>query len=176
MAKPPQKTFDAIRAALIEQRLDTKLGRKMFPAANWHQSLSDRNFNASERSCQQMLRAGARVRAHACTLTLNRIDGHGANSPIHWAVRARGEPADFIALLSAVRTALREEGVASEGGHTPHVTISYDAPCPLSKAINITPIPWTVDEILLVKAVGDPYRYEEVGRWPLLPERQASLF
>lgn len=175
IAKPPPEVLDAMQATLMERGLDARLGREMFSAKNWHQSLSDRNFDASERSRQRMLRAGARVRAHVCTLTLNRIRGQGRDISTHWAYHARGEPANFTALVDAVRAALREEGVGSESGHTPHVTISYEAPDQL-KTIHITPIPWTIDEILLVKGGGNPYRYHELGRWPLLPDRQASLF
>jgi len=175
IAKPPPEVLDAMQATVMERGLDARLGREMFSAKNWHQSLSDRNFDASERSRQQMLRAGARVRAHVCTLALNRIRGQGSDISTHWAYHARGKPANFTALVDAVRAALREEGVGSENGHTPHVTISYEAPDQL-KTIHITPIPWTINEILLVKGGGNPYRYHELGRWPLLPDRQASLF
>ena len=174
IAKPPPEVLGAMQATVTERGLDVRLGREMCSAKNWHQSLSDRNFDASERSRQRMLRAGERVCAHVCTLTLNRIRGQGSDIPTHWAYHSRGTPADFTALVAAVRAALREEGLCSESGHTPHVTISYGAPDQL-KTIHIAPIPWTIDEILLVKGGGNPYRYHELGRWALLPARQASL-
>jgi len=33
------------------------------------------------------------------------------------------------------------------------------------------PLRWTIDELLLVVGHGRPYRYDVLGRWPLLPER-----
>ena len=55
-------------------------------------------------------------------------------------------------------------------GVTPYVTLSYGAPEMLEK-IDVSPvIDWTLDEIMLVIGGGQPYRYEVIGRWPLLPE------
>ncbi len=50
--------------------------------------------------------------------------------------------------------------------NTPHVTISYEAPGPLV-ATPIRPIPWRIEEVLLVEIHDDLQRYHPLARWPL---------
>lgn len=158
--------------SLAYWQLRERLGDSLSPPGNWHQTLSDRFFEGRGLA-KSLQRAGDRVRASACTLLLNRIQGVDRSTPgrrerIHWAFRAKGEPAGFTALVAAVREGLAQEGLASPGGHTPHVTVSYDAPMALGTQ-KITPIPWTLEELLLVEGGGEPYVYEVIARWPLQP-------
>lgn len=170
MAQPPAPVRAVMQRTLAYWQLDRRLGDSLFPPANWHQTLSDRFFEGRS-LLGPLRRAGGRIQAQACTLLLNRIrgidrrqaDGRGA---IHWSFLPRGEPDGFAALLAAVRASLAQEGLASPSGHTPHLTISYDAPSVLGTQ-KITPIPWTIDEILLVEGHGVPYAYEVIERWPL---------
>ncbi|WP_082615447.1 hypothetical protein [Acidovorax sp. Root267] len=169
VAKPSPEVAAAMWRTVALNGLDSST---LSPQDNWHQTLSDRYGDTPEVR-QKMLRVGARVRAQACTLVLNRIrDGvhkeQGKNT-IHWSFRARGRPHCFDALLVAVRQALYEEGLATETGHTPHSTISYWAPTRLGPT-RMDPIAWTLDELLLVVGGnGKSYSYETIGRWPLQP-------
>jgi 2'-5' RNA ligase len=179
VAKPPQAVREALREALARLGLDTQLGRSMFKPENWHQSLSDRFWEAPGLR-ETLLRAGELLSAQAVTLRLNRIAGSGEGSP-HWAFRAYGKPAGFSDLLMAVRAALSMAGMVDTVGHTPHVTVSYTAPISLAP-LKITPsVEWAIDEVLLVvgEGDGDNYHYDVVGRWQLIPlpaSRQLSLF
>lgn len=172
MTQPSPTVRDVMQHSLAYWQLRERLGDSLSPPGNWHQTLSDRFFEGRGLA-KSLQRAGDRVRASACTLLLNRIQGVDRSTPgrrerIHWAFRAKGEPAGFTALVAAVREGLAQEGLASPGGHTPHVTVSYDAPMALGTQ-KITPIPWTLEELLLVEGGGEPYAYEVIARWPLQP-------
>lgn len=174
MAMPPLAVRRAMEAAVARNGLDSWLGECMFSAGNWHQTFSDR-YPDERAFRQQLLQAGARVSAQAFTMTLNRLRDHSSDGTIHWTFRVRGIPAGFTALLAAVRNALIEQGIEPGTGHTPHVTLSYRAPERLG-ATAMAPIPWTVDELLLVVGGGRPYHYEIIGRWTLQPHPQLTLF
>ena len=159
----------------------SKLGRRMFAPENWHQTLSGRHFNADDATVARLMAAGDRINAHAMTLRFNRVvwSRHELQDRNHCTLLAQGRPAEFDALLAAVQTALTEKGLADPEGHRPHITLSYDAGAP-HPAVQLIPIEWTLDEVLLLKGHGDPYRYEVIRRWPLLPpaspQHQVDLF
>lgn len=157
---------------LMELRLMDRLGDALVPLANLHQSLSASVSSPTEMVCSTLLQVGASVSAHACTLHFNRIEGRAdAHGPIHWTMRPRGVPKAFTALLQEVQKRLVEAGFGHIAtGVTPHMTLSYRAPEPLDKIVLDPLIPWTIDELCLVIGGGHPYRYDIIGRWPLLPE------
>jgi len=179
MAQPQPAIRARMEAAVAANGLDLRLGEAQFESGNWHQSFSDRQDDKPKIRAA-MLRAGARVSAPSFVMTLNRINGTGAGPRgIHWAFRAMGKPKGLEAVLTSVRAALLAEGIDDDSGHGPHLTISYKAPSPLPSVL-IEPIEWIVDELLLVRGCGNPYRYEVVGRWPLAaapepPQQQFGL-
>lgn len=182
-AMPPPAALDAMRTTVRAHKLDMRLGRELFDPDNWHQSLSERIFNPDDAQCAALLALGQTIRAHACTLSFNRIDSQLTDKGrIQWTLRARGRPKAFDALQGSVRQALQQAGFAAMAtGVTPHVTLSYGAPEMLEKITLAPTIDWTLDELLLVIGAGKPYRYEIIGRWPLLPEidppqRQLGMF
>ena len=182
-AMPPPEVVAAIREVLRMHGLEQWLGPRLFAPGNWHQSLSERRFDATRADIALLRAVGERVRAHACTLQYNRIDGSLTPAGKHYVtLRAKGKPKAFEAVNQAVQHALRSANYDDMAtGVTAHATLSYDAPSLLEK-IDIEPsIDWTIDELLLVLGNGDPYRYEVIDRWPLLPEidpvaSQAGLF
>ena len=160
MAKPPAATLAAMVQVLRERELEQQLGAEMFDPANWHQSFSDR-FPDSPEFRASLKRACGQVVAEPFVLSLNRIGGTEG----HWEFRVRGRPKGFTALLTAIRAALRAERITDVEGNSPHVRISDRAPASLPST-PIVPIDWRIDELLLVRGGGDPYRYETLGRWP----------
>ena len=160
-----------------------ELGTALFPSGNWHQSFSERIFDPTTMERDALLRVGDRISAHACTLLFNRIEGPDLSAPKrHCTLRAYGKPKAFQRLLSAVQRPLIDAGFGQIAtGVTPHITLSYRAPRAF-KNIPLEPeIPWAIDTMFLVIGGGDPYGYEIVGSWPLLPEldppiTQSSLF
>ncbi|RZA20714.1 MAG: hypothetical protein EOP93_05310 [Lysobacteraceae bacterium] len=182
-AMPPPEVVAAIREVLRRHGLEQWLGPALFAPGNWHQSLSERKFDASRADIALLRAVGERVRAHACTLQYNRIESSlTPKGKIYVTLRAKGKPRAFEALNLALQGELRAahfEDMAS--GVTAHTTLSYNAPSLIEK-IDIDPsIACTIDELLLVLGNGDPYRYDILDRWPLLPERdpiitQAGLF
>jgi 2'-5' RNA ligase len=167
MAKPPSEVLAAMINAVRGRGLDTSLGSRMFAPENWHQSFSMPCFGRPELR-DMLLRVGARISVAAFTMTLNGIRGLDGPPPIHWEFLAQRRPAGFDAVRASIRAALVDEGFDELHGHRPHVTISYRAPHPLPTT-KINPIPWKIDEILLVEGGGRPYRYVVIERWPLLP-------
>ena len=165
--------------------LEQWLGPRLFAPGNWHQSLSERKFDATRTDMVLLRAVGERVHAHAhaCTLQYNRVDCNLTPAGKYYVtLRAKGKPKAFEALSKALQDALRAANYGDMAtGVTAHTTLSYDAPSPMEK-IDIDPsIDWTINELLLVHGNGDPYRYDVIERWPLLPERdpivtQAGLF
>lgn len=170
MARPPRDVVCAAREMLERHGLDAMLDRALFPPANWHQSISDLQPGSRE-TCARMLRAGARVRAPAFDLVLDRVcSRHDQPGTIHWYLRAREiKPSGLEALVDSVRAETKAEGIGPQGGHTAHVTISYKAAVGLPRVLKIPPIVWPVDAFELVECRDQPYRYEVIGRWSLLP-------
>ena len=74
-----------------------------------------------------------------------------------------------MALIDLLRVGIAAEGFGPQGGHTPHVTLSYNAPARLADALRIAPIAWSIDAFELVECRKRPYRYETIERWRLLP-------
>lgn len=149
-----------------------ELDASLFPPENWHQSFSERIFDPTTKDRDALLRIGDRISAHASTLAFNRIQGPAMAAPKqHCTLHAHGKPKSFSRLHEAVQGSLIDAGFgAIATGVTPHITLSYRAPRPF-ETIRLDPaIPWTIDALCLVIGGGDPYGYEIVGRWPLLPE------
>lgn len=164
MAMPSPSVRAGLAILIQRYGVDKLLGGSLFVPTNWHQSLSDRHWEDSMPDLRgKLMRAGARVSAHAVPMTLNRIVAHGA----HWSFQAKGKPAGFVELLNAIRAALSAEGIDDRIGHTPHVTVSYTAPDRLIAPKIREAVEWIIDEVLLVKGGGSPYHYEVLGRWPL---------
>lgn len=159
----------------------TTLGRRMFAMENWHQTLSGRHFDADDATVERLMAAGERIAAQAVTLRFNRVIWtHGEpERRNHCTLFTHGRPVEFDELLARVQVALREVGLGDSEGHRPHITLSYDAG-ELHPTIQLIPIEWTIDEVLLLKGHGQPYRYDVIGRWPLLPpsspQHQDDLF
>ena len=170
MVQPKSEVRSAMRTVVTENALAALLGDRMFPAQNWHQSLSNRRWEEPGLR-EKMLRAGVRVLAHTFTMTL---DGFSSGKlrdhtrPIHWAFEAKHPPKGFADLLAAVKSALSAEGLVEKTSHTAHVTVSYRAPHQLA-AVAMNPIHWTIDTLQLVLGGGSPYHYEVLGQWPLMP-------
>lgn len=160
-----------------------ELGTTLFPAENWHQSFSERIFDPTTRDRDALLRVGDLISAHACTLLFNRIEGPDLAAPKqHCTLHAYGKPTAFKELLAAVQRQLIDAGFDQIAtGVNPHITLSYKAPRAFDKIALDPAISWTIDTLCLVIGSGDPYGYEVVGSWPLLPEldppaTQSSLF
>lgn len=172
-AMPPPETVAAIRVVLERRGLERWLGAALFAPANWHQSLSERVFNATRADIALLRGVGERIRAHSCTLQYNRIDSSvNPKGKTHVTLRARGKPKAFVALNEAVQSALRAGDYATMAtGVTPHTTLSYDAPGRIETLELDPPLRWTISELLLVLGNGSPYRYDVLDRWSLLPER-----
>ncbi len=178
MTKPPPAVLDTLKQTVAAQGLEKRLGAAMFEPGNWHQTLSAR-FPDEPRFERLLQDACSRVVAEAFTLSLDRVVGPASDDkPIHWTLLAARAPKGLVALLAAIRSSLQTLGVHDESRHRAHITISYRAPSPLTE-IRFTPVAWPVENFLLVRGGGQPYRYTELCRWPLTPapqSRQLNLF
>ena len=149
-----------------------ELGETMFSPENWHQSFSERIFRPTAKQLDALSEVGASISAHAGTLDFNRIEGPDLNAGnVHCTLRARGTPKAFSALHEEIQKRLIQAGFDEIAtGVTPHLTLSYEARKSFDNIPLNPPIPWTILDLCLVVGGGDPYRYEVIGRWPLLPE------
>ena len=172
-AMPPAAVRQAIAGALHGHGIDRQLGGRQFAAGNWHQTLSGRCFEPGPVQLAALQAVGASVIAHACTLQYNRItSSRDAEGRIHVTLRAHGEPPSFRELVGQLQQALREAGQdALCAGVSAHTTLGYDAPAVLDTVYLEPMLRWTIDELLLLVGHGQPYRYDVIGRWPLLAER-----
>ena len=172
MAMPPPAPEQAVQAAIARHRIDRRLRGALSSAMHWHQSFSDRIFSPSAEEIAALLRVGSIISAHACTLQFDRIDSSGDEpGKIHCTLRARGRPKAFDDLALGVKTHLENEGFSAIAtGVTPHVTLSYCASERIDRIELDPPIAWTINELLLVIGGGEPFGYDIIGRWPLLPE------
>lgn len=172
VAMPPEPVRLAIAEVVSRHGLDKALGSKLSPSGNWHQSLSERTFHPDQALIDRLLGVGAAVQANACTMQNTRIDSSlNQKGRVHVTLRG-GSKKLLDPLNQAVQQQLLAAGqVEMATGVTPHVTLSYNAPRLLPAVPLQPPLQWTLDELLLVIGHGDPYRYDVVGRWPLLAER-----
>ena len=171
MAKPPTEVRHAMQQALAENGWDSQLGDTLFAPDHWHQSLSY-PLPSTPALRHNLMEIGAHIRSQAFTVLLNRIAGTAADpAAIHWKFHATTKPAAFDALQAHIRDGLQAHGIEGMPGHSPHVTFSYWAPHKLARQ-EIRPIPWRIDEVLLVESQGDPYHYDVLGRWSLRPAPQ----
>ena len=73
--------------------------------------------------------------------------------------------ADLTKCRRDLGVALAGEGVKTTAAFTPHLTLFYDnpivEPCP------ITPISWSVCDLVLIRSTIGKGTYERIGRWPL---------
>ena len=165
MAKP-----GANERLLIEDVLDRNEIRGDYIVArpNLHQSLSGQHLDQPD-VIQRLMRAGDRISAAAAPVTLqfNRMTRNGVGRfGAIWTLKTRGRPKAFDDLIDQVRLALLSEGRSDPTRNSPHMTISYGAPAS-SPTIAFAPIMWTIEEVLLVRGHGQPYRYDTLASWPL---------
>jgi hypothetical protein len=168
MARPHGAARTMFDTATREINIQTELGMKMFPLANWHQSLSDRYVDTPELRVR-LLRAGDAIKAQAFTLELDRLKAEkNGRDLFNVEVRsARGSDA-LEQLIHQINDLIADQGLPRGAGHSPHVTLSYTFDRELrSRQLKIPAIAWTLDTVELVVGGGDPYRYQTLGRWPL---------
>lgn len=167
---------DAIESAGVK----AALGAELFPAALWHQSVSDRYANRPELR-QLLLAVGERVRVPGFTIELDQLR-KGSNQRGSFNVEARQRSAcpELVTLVDAINEAAAAQGLPKGRGHSPHVTLSYGFKGELPGTQPMIPVEWTVDAFELVVGGGKPYGYTTLGRWMLGPPAarasQASLF
>lgn len=145
------------------------LGAKLFPAALWHQSVSDRYADRPELR-QRLLAAGERVHAPGFTIELDQLRaGRNQRGSFNVEVRQRSACPELVTLVNAVNDAVADQGLPKGKGHSPHVTLSYNFEGNPPGNQPLVPVEWAVDEFELVSGGGHPYAYTTLGRWMLGP-------
>lgn len=182
---PDAAQLEVLSARVADAGVLKALGSHLFAPTNWHQTLSDRYWNPDPATVDRLLHAGSLIRAEVFTLTLRGIDWSlderdPARPRRMCTLRTDGGKRALDRCLAAVAVALDKTGFPpQQDGHTPHITLSYNAP-DLRARTGIVPFDWTIGEILLVEGDGEPYRYRVLGRWPLqpttAPQGQVDLF
>lgn len=166
MAWPRPSPRARMLRTLADAGLDRRLGPRLFAPALWHQSLS-LACEDGRISRERMLGVGSEIAAAGFTMTFECLGSRGGlPGNTHWVFRPRGDVRGFRALTGALHESLARRGGLRDARPTPHVTVSYRAPCALP-AMTIAPIDWTIDEVHLVARHDDPFRYETLASWPL---------
>jgi len=169
MGRPPPAARAQLFAELKRVGLVAALGEALFPAINWHQSLSDR-FEDDDGLIARLQNIGPRVAAaaRAPRFRMDRVESE-VGPDIHWAFKPERTRGDFKRLLEIVKAAVFTVDRRSQGEHSAHITVSYWAPHALRRMVQIEPVEWVMTELLLVRGCGAPYRYEVLGTWDLQP-------
>lgn len=173
MAMPSPAVQAAVLQAVDVYGVRQQLGRSLFAPSNWHQSFSERVFDASTAQIDALLAVGQGLIAPGGTLRFDRIDwSTNQTGRIHCTLRGPAANRQaMLPLLTILRGRLHAAGFADIAtGVTAHLTLSYGAPTVQPRLTLPTPIDWTFDELLLVSGEGQPYHYRVLGRWPLLPD------
>ncbi|MGY0632577.1 2'-5' RNA ligase family protein [Luteimonas sp. A478] len=175
---PPAAT--ALDSAIESAGIKVALGAELFPAALWHQSVSDRYADRPELR-QRLLAAGGQVRVPGFTIELDQLrSGRNQRGSFNVEARQRGACTGLATLVDAINDAAAAQGLPKGGGHSPHVTLSYTFQGELPRTRSMPSIEWPVDAFELVLGGGRPYGYTTLGRWMLGPPAarvsQASLF
>jgi 2'-5' RNA ligase len=171
MAMPDASTREALIRAFESTGLRSQLGERLFDPLCWHQSLSDR-YNDTAENRRLLLEAGSGVTAAPFIFGVDRLQSRGGPEAIHWSLKPSRVPGEFAMLLQSIRNALAAKRVDDVAGHSAHITISYRAPMKQA-TLRIPPVLWTVDEFMLVRGGGEPYRYEVLSRWKLSGKSEA---
>lgn len=166
LGKPPADICQLLAAELERLGLTARLGDNLFAPSNWHQSLSDR-FEDEPHVVEQLRRAGEKIDARAVRFRMDRIESQPGPDGTHWAFRPDRTPRDFARLLQNIGAAVTATTGRRSVQPTAHVTISYWAREHLRRLVEIQPVEWVLDEVLLVRGGGHPYHYEVLDRWPL---------
>ncbi|MET1023294.1 MAG: 2'-5' RNA ligase family protein [Pseudoxanthomonas sp.] len=181
MARPHGAARTMFDTATREINIQTELGMKMFPLANWLQSLSERYVDTPDLR-MRLLRAGDAIKAQAFTLELDRLKAEkNAHDLFNVEVRSARTSDALEQLIQRINDSIADQRLPRGEGHSPHVTLSYTYDRELgSRQLKIPAIAWTIDQFELVVGRGDPYRYQTLGRWALEPAPphvcQAPLF
>ena len=158
-----------MRAKVHALGLDDELGWRLFAPPHWHQTLCG-PFDTCEQALLALMAAGDAAQAEqpAFELSFNRIRGDKGEH-IHWSFQACGRPKPFDHMQETLQAELKPFGL-KDGGHRPHITISYRAPYGLP-TLPIGPLDWLIDEIQLVERSGSgkDFHYEVLHRWALKP-------
>ncbi|MGO1541616.1 MAG: 2'-5' RNA ligase family protein [Luteimonas sp.] len=170
----------ALDGAIESAGVKAALGAELFPAALWHQSVSDRYADRPELR-QHLLAAGEQVRVPGFTIELDQIrTGRNPRGSFNVEARQRSACPELVTLVDAINEAAAAQGLPEGGGHSPHVTLSYGFKGELPGSQPMIPVEWAVDAFELVVGGGRPYGYTTLGRWTLGPPAarasQASLF
>ena len=173
---PPAEIRAALSAAFDRTGLGAELGDALFADTNWHQSVSDRYADIPANR-ERLRDAGAALRAAPFLMSFERLGSRGktAGVDIHWEFQSRRKKIDGLnQLIETLNARLSDQQMDAGGGHTPHITVSYRAPRVLEATELGTPVLWRVEELLLVRGGGFPYRYEVLDRWPLTAVPQTA--
>ncbi len=174
LGKPSAFACQRLSAELDRASLTARLGKDLFAPTNWHQSLSDR-FEDHPLIVEQLRRALRQIAARAVIFRMDRIESQPGPDGEHWAFRAERTPADLDLLLQSVGAATVAATGCKPVRLTAHVTISYWAQESLRRMVQIEPVEWVLDEILLVRGGGRRYHYEVIDRH-LLQEPRVETF
>jgi len=133
MGRPPPAARAQLFAELKRVGLVAALGEALFPAINWHQSLSDR-FEDDDGLIARLQNIGPRVAAaaRAPRFRMDRVESE-VGPDIHWVFKPERTPGDFKRLLEIVKAAVFTVDRRSQGEHSAHITVSYWAPYALRK-------------------------------------------
>lgn len=162
MALTNTATQEALSQWLERENFRSVLDKDMFATDCWHQSLSSR-YADTPGAVETLLETGESIRAKAFILTLDRLAG---TKEAGWKFFSKFPHPELAALTGAIRQELLAKRAPVGEEHTAHVSISYWAST-ARPSTRMPPVHWTINELLLVRGDGKPYRYQVLGSWPL---------
>ncbi|WP_101926004.1 MULTISPECIES: hypothetical protein [Luteimonas] len=168
IARTPGAVISELLRVATAAGLVSRLGDRLFDPSNSHQSLSDRHDD-THAELMRMIQVGDGLQAHAFDFSLDRI-ASGGRDRVDWRFESSaGKTPEFLALLVAMRAAFANvDGIEDQVRHAPHVTFAYGAPAAIP-TVRFPAVSWHLARIELVRRMRDPYRYDTLAGWDLLP-------
>lgn len=174
LGKPSTAACQRLHGELKRLGLAARLADDFFAPTNWHQSLSDR-FEDEPLMVEQLRGAGRKISARAVKFRMDRVESQPGPDGTHWAFRPDRTPEDFVQLLKSVGAATFALTGRKPAWPSAHLTISYWASEHLRRMVQIEPVEWLLDEVLLVRGGGRPYHYELIDSWRLQAPRLETV-
>jgi 2'-5' RNA ligase len=166
---PDRPTSDLLARRALATCRKLGLTGKPISAERLHVTLFDFDYYTPEWA-QLALERANRVTFSAFEISFARAMSFKAREAKPFVLTSADHSGDVRSLVNQLATACDAKPRRSV---TPHLTLVWDRQ--LIAPYDITPVGWTVRDIVLVRSFVGQSRYEILGRWPATPFRSFAV-
>ena len=169
---PPSAVADTLAQLALDQRIEQGLHGKPLRTQHFHVTLCHLgDFNGVPGDVvERASHVAASMRSTSFDVLFDYVMSFGRKTdkpkPNHpFVLRGDTGVAGLVAFRRDLMARLREAGLPTDPGFTPHVTLLYDdrivAPQP------VAPVVWKADEFVLIHSLLGQTKHVHLSRWPL---------